>query len=121
MNISLSAFAPKNFGSRDGFGSPVPRQPVHLHTQAESGCIVLSVALSVGGIEGTYEKTDETKQLFLGGTTNQGTNHIHTPLWARIETLQRYTMASGITAGLHSTFQPGHSPRPGGSRGSNRL
>ena len=38
MNISLSAFAPKNMVSRDGFGSsPVPRQPAHLHTQAESG------------------------------------------------------------------------------------
>ena len=29
--------APENLVSRDGFGSPVPRQPVHLHTQAESG------------------------------------------------------------------------------------
>ena len=28
---------PKNLVSPDGFGSPVPRQPVHLHTQAESG------------------------------------------------------------------------------------
>ena len=37
MNISLSAFAPQNLVSRDGFGSPVPRQPAHLHTQAESG------------------------------------------------------------------------------------
>ena len=37
MNISLSALAPDNLVSRDGFGSPVPRQPVHLHTQAESG------------------------------------------------------------------------------------
>ena len=38
MNISLSPFAPENLGSRDGFGSPVPRQPAHyLHTQAESG------------------------------------------------------------------------------------
>ena len=37
MNISLSAFAPENLVSRDGFGSPVPRQPAHLHTQAESG------------------------------------------------------------------------------------
>ena len=35
MNISLSAFAPENLVSRDGFGSPVPRQPAHLHTQAE--------------------------------------------------------------------------------------
>ena len=36
-NISLSAFAPENLASRDGFGSPAPRQPAHLHTQAESG------------------------------------------------------------------------------------
>ena len=36
MNISLSPFAPENLVSRDGFGSPVPRQPAHLHTQAES-------------------------------------------------------------------------------------
>ena len=26
MNISLSAFAPENLVSRDGFGSPVPRR-----------------------------------------------------------------------------------------------
>ena len=37
MNISLSGFAPENLVSRDGFGSPVPRQPAHLHTQAEFG------------------------------------------------------------------------------------
>ena len=37
LNISLSAFAPENLVPRDGFGSPVPRQPAHLHTQAESG------------------------------------------------------------------------------------
>ena len=36
MNISLSAFAPENLVSRDGFGRPVLRQPAHLHTQAES-------------------------------------------------------------------------------------
>ena len=29
--------APENLVSRDGFGSPVPRQPAHLHTQAKSG------------------------------------------------------------------------------------
>ena len=33
----LSAFAPENLVSRNGFGSTVPRQPAHLHTQAESG------------------------------------------------------------------------------------
>ena len=37
INIFLSPFAPENLVSRDGFGSPVPRQPDHLHTQAESG------------------------------------------------------------------------------------
>ena len=37
MNISLFAFAPENLVSRDGFGSPIPRQPAHLHPQAESG------------------------------------------------------------------------------------
>ena len=33
----LSPFAPENLVSRDGFGSPVPRQPPRLHTQAEPG------------------------------------------------------------------------------------
>ena len=33
----LSAFAPENLVSRNGFGNLVPRQPAHLHTQAESG------------------------------------------------------------------------------------
>ena len=37
INISLSAFAPENLVSRDGFGSAVPRQPAHLHTQAKYG------------------------------------------------------------------------------------
>ena len=36
-NIFLSAFAPEYLVSRDGFGSPVPRQPAHLQTQAEYG------------------------------------------------------------------------------------
>ena len=37
MSISLSPFPPENFVSRNGFGSPVPLQSAHLHTQAESG------------------------------------------------------------------------------------
>ena len=37
MNISLSPFAPEDLVLRYGFGSPVLRQPVHLHSQAESG------------------------------------------------------------------------------------
>ena len=37
MFFSLSPFAPEDLVSRDGFGSPAPRQPAHLHTQAEFG------------------------------------------------------------------------------------
>ena len=33
MNISLSAFAPENLVSRDGFGSPVPRTDIQSNTQ----------------------------------------------------------------------------------------
>ena len=36
-NIPLSPCVPENLVSRDGFSRPVPRQPVHLHTRAESG------------------------------------------------------------------------------------
>ena len=36
-NIPLSPCMPENLVSRDGFSRPVPRQPAHLHTQAESG------------------------------------------------------------------------------------
>ena len=35
-NISLSPCVPENLVSRGGFSRPVPRQPAHLHTQAES-------------------------------------------------------------------------------------
>ena len=37
MDISLSPYVPEDLVSRDGFSPPVPRQPAHLHTQAESG------------------------------------------------------------------------------------
>ena len=40
MNISLSVFAPEDLVSQGGFGSPVPRQPAHLHTQAELAAVV---------------------------------------------------------------------------------
>ena len=36
-NISLSPCVPENLVSRDGFSRPVPRQPAHHHTHAESG------------------------------------------------------------------------------------
>ena len=36
-SIPLSPCVPDNLVSRDGFSRPVPRQPAHLHPQAESG------------------------------------------------------------------------------------
>ena len=36
-DFSLPWVAPENLVSRDGFGSPVLRQPAHIHTQAEYG------------------------------------------------------------------------------------
>ena len=35
--IPLSSCVPESLVSRDGFSRSVPRQPAHLHTQAESG------------------------------------------------------------------------------------
>ena len=35
-DIPPSPYVPENLVSRDGFSRPVPRQPAHLHTQAES-------------------------------------------------------------------------------------
>ena len=41
--IFLSAlFAPENLILRDGFGSAVPRQLAHLHTQAEYGALLIT-------------------------------------------------------------------------------
>ena len=37
INILLSPCVPENLVSRDGFSRPVPLQPAHLRTQAESG------------------------------------------------------------------------------------
>ena len=39
-DIPLSPCVPENLVSRDGFSRPVPRQPAHLHTQAESGALL---------------------------------------------------------------------------------
>ena len=36
-NIPLFPCVPENLVSRDGFSRPIPRQPAHLQTQAESG------------------------------------------------------------------------------------
>ena len=54
MNNSLSPFAPENLVSRDGFGSLVPRQPAHLHTQAESGTYSYIGVLQISAAASIY-------------------------------------------------------------------
>ena len=54
MNISLSPFVPDNLVSRDGFGSPVPRQPAHFHTQAESSAYLRDSSRFRGGVHLLY-------------------------------------------------------------------
>ena len=49
-HIARAAFVPENLVSRDGFGSPVPRQPAHLHTQAETGVYVRVSSISAEAI-----------------------------------------------------------------------
>ena len=71
MNICLSAFAPENLVSRDGFGSPVPRQPAHLHTQAELAAVVnlfvLNLVCFVGRAALTFSPPpNNSSNLFIG-------------------------------------------------------
>ena len=42
-SIPLSPCVPENLVSVDGFSRPVPRQPAHLHTQAESGVLTYGI------------------------------------------------------------------------------
>ena len=49
-----SPSAPENLVSRDGFSSPVPRQPVNLHTRAESVFLADSNKNSTCGISSSW-------------------------------------------------------------------
>ena len=53
-DISLSPFAPENWISRDGFDSPVPRQPAHLHIQAEPGAYFYGILLPCSAAASIY-------------------------------------------------------------------
>ena len=62
-NMSLSAFAPENLVSRDGFGSPAPRQPAHLHTHAESGAYLRDSSRVPGSTR--YSSESSTYNVFI--------------------------------------------------------
>ena len=52
--ISLSPFAPKNLVSRDGFGSPVPRQPVHSPHPDRIWCLLTGFLLPLSAMVFIY-------------------------------------------------------------------
>ena len=55
LNRKSSSFTVRvNLVSRDGFGSPVQRQPAHLHTQAESGAYLQDSSQFPGRGRETY-------------------------------------------------------------------
>ena len=65
MVFYLSPLAPDNLVSRDGFGSPAPRQPAHLHTQADSGAYFRSAAASIYLLSGHVEVPTEDRRMRL--------------------------------------------------------
>ena len=75
MSISLSAFAPENLVSRDGFGSPAPRQPAHLHTQAESGACLRVTGFPPCSAAATPQQTTANWMYVL--STTGGVNPLH--------------------------------------------
>ena len=80
MNIFLSVFAPESLVSRDGFSSPVPRQPAHLHTQAESGADLRDSSRFPRRRPFIYVKTDIRHRVspdFIGSLTQLRTDGVH--------------------------------------------
>ena len=88
MDFSLSAFAPENLVSRDGFGSPVPRQPAYLHTQAELVAVVnlfvLNLVCFVGRAALTFPSPpNNSSDLFIGPMRMRGNQSYTSVLVAR--------------------------------------
>ena len=69
MNISLSAFAPENLVSRDGFGStPVPRQPAHSPCSGWIWCLLTGFLPS---------SAEASIYLFKGAHTPSGQSRVY--------------------------------------------
>ena len=66
-NIPLSPCVPQNLVSRDEFSRPVPRQPAHLHTQAESGAYLRDCSLLISILRLNLVLTDGIPSEFRGG------------------------------------------------------
>ena len=54
-SLYQSPYVPENLVPRDGFSRLVPRQPAHLHTQAESWCLLTGLFLPSSAAASIYE------------------------------------------------------------------
>ena len=91
---------PEILVSRDGFGSPVPRQPAHLHTQAESGAYLRDSSQ-------VRMTTKETKNccdfLCFGDIRRSHLDCISRPTLSHLGYISRHT---AVTMGLCGFTQP---------------
>ena len=78
INISLSAFAPKNLVSRDGFSRPVPRQPAHSPYTSWNWCLLAGfLPISVFDNENNRKSHENTQ--WLSRLTQQDAHTRTTP------------------------------------------
>ena len=98
MNISLSAFAPENLVSQDGFGSPVPRQPAHLHTQAEPGAYLRgSSRVPLSPYKQTKHSYYRTNHIFYN-------NRNLVPAFSSTSVFEKSTAVIGMTTNYGLSF-----------------
>ena len=91
MNIiSLSAFAPENLVSRDGFGSPVPRQSAHLHT------LRLNLVLTYGippGFRGGIHLFILNRHITPSGQVPSLSGHVIAYRWRSLQRVRQHNRA----------------------------
>ena len=100
MTIPLSPFVPENLVSRDGFGSPVPRQPTHLHTQAEPGAYLRDSSQVCMTTKETENRCDF---LCFGDIMRSHLDYISGPTLSHLGYISRHT---AVTMGLCGFTRP---------------
>ena len=73
---------PENFVSRDGFSRPVPRQPAHLHIQAEYGAYEIP--------PGVPRRRPIMKPLYAIGSVPNLSGHANADRWRSLPRVHRH-------------------------------
>ena len=77
-NISLSSFVPENLVSRDGFGSPVPRQLAHSPYSSGRICVLMGfLPSSAGGVQLLCNRHTPSGQSRVYRVTQLRTDGVH--------------------------------------------